>query len=87
MATTPKKGVHWGIEPSFGSPFSDASAIVSTSSIDYINSQLIAHGFAPAPGISLDGIAPADLERTVKCFLALLSQRVVSFIRLEVFQP
>ncbi|KAJ7491933.1 Afadin and alpha-actinin-binding-domain-containing protein [Mycena latifolia] len=84
MATTPKKGVHWGLDPSFGSPFSDASsAVISTSSLDYINSQLVAHGFAPAPGLSLDGIAPADLERTVKCLLGLLSQRVEDMSRTE----
>ncbi|KAJ6527277.1 Afadin and alpha-actinin-binding-domain-containing protein [Mycena vulgaris] len=83
MATTPKKGVHWGFDPSFGSPFSDASAMISTSSLDYINSQLVAHGFAPAPGLSLDGVAPADLERAVKCLLGLLSQRVEDMSRTE----
>ncbi|KAJ7117721.1 Afadin and alpha-actinin-binding-domain-containing protein [Mycena epipterygia] len=84
METTPKKGVQWGMEPSFGSPFSDASsAMISTSSLDYINSQLVAHGFAPAPGISLDGIAPTDLERAVKCLLGLLSQRVDDMARTE----
>ncbi|KAJ7656266.1 Afadin and alpha-actinin-binding-domain-containing protein [Mycena polygramma] len=86
MATqTPKRGVHWGPEdPSFGSPFSDASsAINSTSSLDYINSQLVAHGFAPAPGLSLDGISNADLDRAVKCMLGLLSQRVDDMSRTE----
>ncbi|KAJ6619949.1 Afadin and alpha-actinin-binding-domain-containing protein [Mycena sp. CBHHK59/15] len=85
MATTPKRGVHWGIdEPSLGSPFTDASsAMISTSSLDYINSQLIAHGFAPAPGLSLDGIANADLERVVKCLLGMLSQRVEDMSRTE----
>ncbi|KAJ6514929.1 Afadin and alpha-actinin-binding-domain-containing protein, partial [Mycena vitilis] len=86
MATqTPKRGVHWGPEdPSFGSPFSDASsAMNSTSSLDYINSQLVAHGFAPAPGLSLDGIANADLDRAVKCMLGLLSQRVDDMSRTE----
>ncbi|KAJ7091543.1 Afadin and alpha-actinin-binding-domain-containing protein [Mycena belliarum] len=84
MATTPKKGVHWPQEPSFGSPFSDASSVlVSTSSLDYINSQLVAHGFTPSPGLSLDGISPADLDRTVKCLLGLLSQRVEDMSRTE----
>ncbi|KAJ6581800.1 Afadin and alpha-actinin-binding-domain-containing protein [Mycena capillaripes] len=86
MATqTPKRGVHWGLEdPSFGSPFSDASsAMNSTSSLDYINSQLVAHGFAPAPGLSLDGIANTDLERVVKCLLGMLSQRIDDMSRTE----
>lgn len=74
---TPAKGVHWGLEDlSFGSDAS--SAILSTSSLDYINSQLVAHGFAPTPGLSLDGIANTDLDRVVKCLLGMLSQRVVS---------
>ncbi|KAJ7931686.1 Afadin and alpha-actinin-binding-domain-containing protein [Mycena leptocephala] len=85
MAQTPKKGVHWGLQdPSFGSPFSDASsAMVSTSSLDYINSQLVAHGFAPAPGLSLEGIANADLDRVVKCLLGMLSTRVDDMSRTE----
>ncbi|KAJ7504192.1 Afadin and alpha-actinin-binding-domain-containing protein [Mycena galericulata] len=83
-ADTPKRGVHWGNEPSFGSPSSDASsAMLATSSLDYINSQLVAHGFAPAPGLSLDGLTNADLERTVKCLLGMLSQRVDDMARTE----
>ncbi|KAF8216749.1 Afadin and alpha-actinin-binding-domain-containing protein [Mycena galopus ATCC 62051] len=84
-AQTPKKGVRWGLEdPSFGSPFSDASSAVnSTSSLDFINSQLVAHGFAPAPGLSLDGIGNPDLERVVKCLLGMLSQRVDDMTRTE----
>ncbi|KAJ7019801.1 Afadin and alpha-actinin-binding-domain-containing protein [Mycena alexandri] len=79
---TPAKGVHWGLEdPSFGSDAS--SAILSTSSLDYINSQLVAHGFAPAPGLSLDGVANTDLERVVKCLLGMLSQRVDDMSRTE----
>ncbi|KAF7370420.1 hypothetical protein MSAN_00673700 [Mycena sanguinolenta] len=83
---TPRRGVHWGLEdPSFGgSPTSDASsAMNSTSSLDFINSQLVAHGFAPAPGISLDGIGSTDLERVVKCLLGMLSQRVDDMTRTE----
>ncbi|KAJ7251347.1 Afadin and alpha-actinin-binding-domain-containing protein [Mycena rebaudengoi] len=85
MAATPKKGVHWGVEdPSFGSPFSDtSSAMLSTSSLDYINSQLVAHGFAPSPGLSLDGLANSNLERVVKCLLGMLSQRVEDMSRTE----
>ncbi|KAJ7180853.1 Afadin and alpha-actinin-binding-domain-containing protein [Mycena filopes] len=79
---TPGKGVHWGLEdPSFASDAS--SAMLSTSSLDYINSQLVAHGFAPSPGISLDGIANTDLDRVVKCLLGMLSQRVDDMSRTE----
>ncbi|KAK7025119.1 Afadin and alpha-actinin-binding-domain-containing protein, partial [Favolaschia claudopus] len=81
---TPKKGVHWGEDLSFGSPFSDASsAITSTSSLDFINSQLVAHGFAQAPGLSLDGISNLDSERVVKCLLGMLGQRMDDMARTE----
>ncbi|CAK5267563.1 unnamed protein product [Mycena citricolor] len=85
MSRTPSRGVHWGIEPpSFDSPSSEAStSFVPTSSLDYINSQLVAHGFAPSPGLALDGISSTNLERTVKCLLGLLSTRVSDMERLE----
>ncbi|KAJ7224081.1 Afadin and alpha-actinin-binding-domain-containing protein [Mycena pura] len=83
-AQTPKKGVHWGGEPNLYSPSTDASSeILSTSSLEYINSQLVAHGFAPAPGLSLDAISNANLERVVKCLLGMLSQRVEDMSRTE----
>ena len=82
MAKTPKKLVHWALEVSMsdvGSPFSEASSVAdSTCSIQYINSQLIAHGFTHKPGLSLDGTSKDDADRVVKCLLAMLSQRIVS---------
>jgi hypothetical protein len=89
MTATPKKLVHWAHDISlsdFGSPFSNTSSdsVLSTSTLQYINSQLIAHGFTSAPGLSLDGIPNNDSERVVKCLLAMLSQRVVSR---RVFKP
>lgn len=84
MAATPKKLVHWALDMSFsgfGSPFSDASSESnSTSSLQYINSQLIAHGFTHSPGLSLDGLSKDDSDRVVKCLLGMLTQRVVSAI-------
>ncbi|KAF8581520.1 hypothetical protein K439DRAFT_1662257 [Ramaria rubella] len=54
-----------------------------TSTLQYVNSQLVAHGFARSPGISLDGLAVNDNERVVKCILALLSQRMEDLGRTE----
>ena len=48
-----------------------------TSSLQYLNSQLVAHGFAHSPGISLDGLSSANTESVVKVLLSLLNQRVV----------
>ena len=83
MAATPKKLVHWALDlaksPSVGSPGSEDSSTDScSSSLPYINSQLIAHGYTHQPGISLDGTSKEDAERVVKCLLSMLSQRIVS---------
>ncbi|KAI0954591.1 hypothetical protein AcW1_006435 [Taiwanofungus camphoratus] len=87
MASTPHKLVHWALDVSmsdFGSPFSAAtSESSSTSSLQYINSQLIAHGFAQSPGLSLEGLAKDDADKVVKCLLGMLSQRINDMSRTE----
>lgn len=88
MAVTPKKLVHWDINEAslseLGSPFFNGSmeSVISTSSImmEYINSQLVAHGFISSPGLGLEGISNNNLDRAVKCLLGMLSQRVVSHV-------
>ncbi|KAF9224074.1 hypothetical protein BS17DRAFT_880114 [Gyrodon lividus] len=81
------KNVHWALDVSvsdFGSPFSDASSsFTSTSSLQYINSQLVAHGFTMSPGLSLEGISNENSERVAKCLLSMLSQRVSDMSRAE----
>jgi len=54
-----------------------SSELSYTSSLQYLNSQLIAHGFAHGPGISLDGLSTANTESVVKVLLSLINQRVV----------
>ncbi|KDQ26523.1 hypothetical protein PLEOSDRAFT_159560 [Pleurotus ostreatus PC15] len=89
MATTPRKpSVHWALDVSmsdFGSPFSTASSTseISASSLQYLNAQLVAHGFAPSPGLSLDGMAATDAERVIKCLLGMLGQRMDDMSRTE----
>ncbi len=92
MAATPKKLVHWALDMSaspFASSFSEASSSSagdSTSSLQYINSQLIAHGFTHNPGLNLEGTSRDDAAKVVKCLLAMLGQRVVSlFISFDAF--
>lgn len=80
---TPKSKVHWALDSSpnlseFGSPFSDTSIVDTTSSLQYINSQLVAHGFTSSPGLSLDGVPAFESEKVIKCLLGMLAQRVVS---------
>ncbi|KAG6900024.1 hypothetical protein C0993_004081 [Termitomyces sp. T159_Od127] len=83
---TPAKGEQYGVSSSaLGSPSVDDSIASNdaASSMDYINSQLIAHGFVQSPGIVLGKIASSDSERLVKCLLGMLSQRVEDMSRTE----
>ncbi|KAG2042756.1 Afadin and alpha-actinin-binding-domain-containing protein [Suillus americanus] len=89
MAVTPRKLVHWTLDVSisdFGSPCSEATSsdsVASTSSLEYINSQLIAHGFTHSPGLSFEGLSNSDTDQLAKCLLAMLSQRVNDISRAE----
>ncbi|KAI0769209.1 Afadin and alpha-actinin-binding-domain-containing protein [Irpex lacteus] len=87
MAATPKKLVHWALDlaksPSVSSPGSESSTDSCSSSLPYINSQLIAHGYTHQPGISLEGTSKDDAERVVKCLLSMLSQRMDDISRTE----
>ncbi|KAG1774155.1 Afadin and alpha-actinin-binding-domain-containing protein [Suillus placidus] len=74
MAATPRKLVHWAFDVSisdFGSP------------LEYINSQLVAHGFTHSPGLSFDGLSNSDTDQLARCLLAMLSQRVNDMSRAE----
>ena len=88
MACTPKKLVHWSgeneiAEYSYGSPGSDVSSVNATSTLQYVNSQLAAHGFSKPPGLSLEGTSREDEEKCVKCLLAMLSQRMVCALQIS----
>jgi len=58
----------------------NSSEMSYTSSLQYLNSQLVAHGFAYNPGISLDGLSTPNTETVVKVFLSLMNQRVVRLL-------
>ncbi|KAI0042736.1 hypothetical protein FA95DRAFT_1547240 [Auriscalpium vulgare] len=88
-AATPKKLVHFAPSPSpssIGSPFSEGTSsdsVNSSSTLQYVNAQLISHGFTTAPGLGLDGLSNGDSERVVKCLFAMLSQRMEDMNRTE----
>lgn len=85
MAGTPPKGIHWNnTQLSPDSPSASTESYISTSSLDYVNAQLVAHGYVPSPGLSLDGLSGTDSDRVVKCLLGMLGQRVVSSLALLV---
>ncbi|GAW08195.1 protein [Lentinula edodes] len=67
-----------------GSPsLSCEDSFLPTSSLQYVNSQLVAHGFTTSSGLSLDGLSKGEIDRAVKCFLDLLAQRVKDMSRTE----
>lgn len=93
-ATMAKKLVHWALETIGSSSLSslklpenpaDESAAESveennSATLQYVNSQLLAHGFTHNKGLSLDGTSEEDAESVLKCLVAMLGQRMVSFI-------
>ena len=85
MACTPKKAVQFATDEEvkefvYGSPYSEGSSTDSvndSSTLAYINSQLVAHGFARGSGVSFDGLSRQDADRLSKCMLGMLGQRSV----------
>ena len=85
MAFTPRKSVQFAGDDEvqefvYGSPYSEGSStdsINASSTLQYINSQLVAHGFARGSGVSFDGLSKQDADRLSKCMLAMLGQRAV----------
>ena len=86
-----KKLVHWALE-TLGSPslpslklpgnYEDESSTASSeednhATLQYVNSQLLAHGFTYQPGLSLEGTSKEDAEKVIKCLVAMLGQRMV----------
>ncbi|KAF9269252.1 hypothetical protein L218DRAFT_429376 [Marasmius fiardii PR-910] len=62
---------------------STESSFISTSSLQYVNAQLVAHGFTSTPGLSLEGLSNEDLNRATKCLMDLLAQRMKDMTRAE----
>jgi len=88
MATTPvtTRNVYWendASELSFASPLRDVSA----QSIQYVNAQLVAHGFTHGTGIRLDALPSKDQQIALKCLVNMLGQRVVRRLLLFLICP
>ncbi|CAE6474063.1 unnamed protein product [Rhizoctonia solani] len=88
MATTQtptRRGVRWAFDVAnspFGGAAEPSTPETSTSSLAYVNSQIIAHGFARAP-LDLSDLGREEQNRVVKCVLGMLSQRVDDMTRAE----
>jgi len=79
ITTTSKNYTEAGPSSPTGMPCLRSFDLEHTSTFQYLNSQLVAHGFASAPGLCLDGLANDDSERLSKCLLGMLSQRMVRY--------
>ena len=55
---------------SMGSP-------VAPTSIDYLNGQLVAHGFTHGHGLNLSELRGQDQQMVLKCLSSMLGQRLV----------
>ncbi|GJE93866.1 Afadin and alpha-actinin-binding-domain-containing protein [Phanerochaete sordida] len=92
-----KKLVHWALE-TLGSPSlpslrlpgnyeeessTESSEENTTATLQYVNTQLIAHGFTYQPGLSLEGTSKEDAEKVLKCLVAMLGQRMEDMSRTE----
>ena len=53
------------------------TSIHLTSTLQYVNSQLISHGFVLLPGLCLDSLSTAKSDALTKYLLAMLIQQVV----------
>ncbi|CAE6474825.1 unnamed protein product [Rhizoctonia solani] len=88
MATTQtpeRRGVRWAFDVAnspFGGAAEPSTPETSTSSLAYVNSQIIAHGFARVP-LDLSELGREEQNRVVKCVLGMLSQRVNDMTRAE----
>ncbi|KAG8711845.1 hypothetical protein FRC11_001678, partial [Ceratobasidium sp. 423] len=88
MATTQtpaRRGVRWAFDVAnspFGGAAEPSTPETSTSSLAYVNSQIIAHGFARAP-LDLSDLGREEQNKVVKCVLGMLSQRVDDMTRAE----
>jgi myosin heavy subunit len=64
--------------------FESTLALDQSSTLEYLNSQLVSQGYVPAPGLSLQLLQGKDQERAIRCVLSLLSQRVDDLQRFEI---
>jgi hypothetical protein len=57
----------------------------SSSSLAFLSSQLVAHGFARPPGLvqPLHKLSPDELEPVLKCLRDLLEQRIVRLLLVD----
>jgi hypothetical protein len=58
-------------------------ALDPSSTLEYLNSQLVSQGYVPPPGLQLQVLQGKDQERAIRCILSLLSQRVDDLRRFE----
>ncbi|KAG8872339.1 hypothetical protein FRB97_007754 [Tulasnella sp. 331] len=59
------------------------SGEISSSTLAFANSQLVAHGFIRSPGLQLDALAVREQDILAKCLLTVLGQRTSDVTRCD----
>ena len=82
MNTPGPKLVRWAFNTSLTSPTPSSPERTSSSTLSFVSSQLVAHGFARPPGLvgSLSQLPTKDQDVVVRCLMGLLEQRIVGFL-------
>jgi hypothetical protein len=81
MATPGPKLVRWAFNTSLSSPTPSSPERTSSSTLSFVSSQLVAHGFVRLPGLvgPLSQLPTKDQDVVAKCLMSLLEQRIVGF--------
>ncbi|KAG8950035.1 hypothetical protein FRC04_008115 [Tulasnella sp. 424] len=66
-----------------GSSPSVSSESNSTSTVAFVNNQLINHGFVRAPGLPLESLSTKDQDTAAKCLMGMLGQRMDDVARAD----
>lgn len=66
-----------------GTSPSTTSESNSTSTIAFVNNQLISHGFVRAPGLPLESLSAKDQDTAAKCLMGMLGQRMDDVARAD----
>ncbi|KAF9517143.1 hypothetical protein BS47DRAFT_572137 [Hydnum rufescens UP504] len=85
MTTPGPKLVRWAFNASLSSPTPSSPERTSSSTLSFVSSQLVAHGFVRPPGLvgPLSQLQTKDQDVVVKCLMSLLEQRITDMERTE----
>ncbi|KAG8930073.1 hypothetical protein FRC02_004644 [Tulasnella sp. 418] len=82
-----QKNVRWAFDGAEAPDLSDVSMVSSpdtaASTLEFINAQLVSHGFVRSPGLQLGSLTFAEQDVVAKCLMGMLRQRMNDVSRSE----